>query len=103
RRRLLPHAVTRRPKLAGHPRRPTRRVSGVASCHNMSIDTRIDAWATLAHKALPQRVLVDLLRAFGDPAAILRASRAQLQSVVASAVATRVLAPVAVDRLAATR
>ena len=42
----------------------------------MSIDARIDAWATLAHKALPQRVLVELLHAFGDPVAILHASRA---------------------------
>jgi len=69
----------------------------------MSIDARIDAWVALAHKALPQRVLVELLHAFGDPVAILHASRAQLQSVVPTAAVTRVLAPVAADRLAATR
>ena len=69
----------------------------------MSIDARIDAWAALAHKALPQRVLVELLHAFGDPVAILHASRAQLQSVVPSAAATRIMAPVDADRFAATR
>ena len=69
----------------------------------MSIDAGVDAWATLAQKALPHRTIVELLRAFGDPIAVLRASRTQLKSVVPEAAVDRLLAPVAVDRLAATR
>ena len=69
----------------------------------MSLDARADAWAQLAHKALPPRALFLLLRALGDPTAILSASRARLQAVVPSAAATRVVAPVDAGRLAATR
>src|SRR5438552_3382674 len=69
----------------------------------MSIDARVDAWATLAHKGLPQRAILALLRAFGDPVAVLQASRAQLSSAVPEAAVNRLRAPVAADRLAATR
>ena len=44
----------------------------------MALDSRALAWATLAHKALPQRALVTLLRAFDDPAVIRDASAATL-------------------------
>ena len=60
----------------------------------MALDSRLLAWATLAHKALPQRVLVALLRAFDDPEAILAASRAQLLRRVSPAAAELVLAPI---------
>lgn len=69
----------------------------------MPIDARVDAWAVLAHKALPQRALFELLRAFGDPIAILGASRSALQARVTNAVIDRLMTPVAVDRLDATR
>lgn len=58
----------------------------------MPLDPRQLAWAELAHRALPQRDVVELLRAFGDPAAVLSASRAQLSRIVAPALADRVLA-----------
>jgi len=61
-----------------------------------------EAWATLSLKALPHQALVALLRAFGDPASILSATRAQLTLVVPDAVAARVQAPVPPDTLAAT-
>ncbi len=44
----------------------------------VAIDSRTLAWATLAHKSIPQRVFVELLRAFGDPASVLAARRTQL-------------------------
>ena len=56
----------------------------------MSIDAGVDAWATLAQKALPHRTIVELLRAFGDPIAVLQASRTQLKSVVPEAAAIQV-------------
>jgi DNA processing protein len=65
----------------------------------MALDPRSIAWATLAHKALPQRARVALLRAFGDPAAILAASRAQLTRVVSAAAADAVRAPIAAEEL----
>ncbi len=58
----------------------------------MPVDPRKLAWAELAHRTIPQRATVDLLRTFGDPAAVLGASRAQLSRVVGPAVADRVLA-----------
>jgi DNA processing protein len=70
---------------------------------HMPIDARIDAWATLAHKPIPQGALVLLLQSFGDPIAVLRASRTALRSFVSNAVVDRVLTPVPADRLAATR
>ena len=56
----------------------------------------------LAHKALPQRALVTLLRAFDDPSAILGASVAQLARYVPAAIAEAALAPVAKEALGAT-
>ena len=69
----------------------------------MSIDRRVDAWGTLAQKALPQRALVALLRAFGDPISVLAATRAQLRSIVSESETDRVLAPLAAERSKATR
>jgi DNA processing protein len=62
-----------------------------------------EAWATLSLKALPYQALVALLRAFGDPASVLAATRAQLSLVVPDAVAARVQAPVPPEALASTR
>ena len=54
----------------------------------MALDSRSLAWATLAHKALPQRALVALLREFGDPAARARriacATRARIVAAPSS-------------------
>src|SRR5207253_287176 len=69
----------------------------------MSVDARVDAWATLALKALPHRAVFELLRALGDPVAVLNASRAQLQSIVPKATVDRLLNPVPSDRQTATR
>lgn len=60
----------------------------------MALDSRSLAWATLSHKALPQRALVALLRHYGGPEAVLGASHAQLARSVASSVADLALAPV---------
>ena len=68
----------------------------------MALDSRTLAWATLAHKALPQRALVTLLRQFDDPSAILGASVRELARHVPLPVATAALAP-ADDALDATR
>ena len=65
----------------------------------MALDPRSLAWATLAHKSLPQRALVALLRAFGDPATILGATHAQLSRVVASAAADLARAPIPAEAL----
>jgi DNA processing protein len=62
-----------------------------------------EAWATLSLKALPHQPLVALLRAFGDPAAVLAATRAQLAAVVPDAVAARVHHEVDPQALEATR
>ena len=62
-----------------------------------------EAWATLSLKALPYQALVALLRAFGNPSAVLAATRAQLGAVVPDVVAARVQQPVAPEALAATR
>jgi len=69
----------------------------------MALDSRALAWATLAHKALPQRGLVTLLREFRDPAVILSASAATLGRHVPAAVAAAALAPVPAADLDATR
>ena len=68
----------------------------------MPVDPRKLAWAELAHRTIPQRATVDLLRAFGDPAAVLGASRAQLSHVVGPAVADRVLAAAPREAIEAT-
>jgi DNA processing protein len=57
------------------------------------LDSRTLAWATLAHRRLPQRGVVALLREFGGPEAALAASRRQIASLVPPAVADRMLAP----------
>ena len=69
----------------------------------MSLDPRIDAWVALALKALPAPALVELLRTFGDPAAVLNASRARLAAVLPAAAVDRTLAPAPAERLAAAR
>src|SRR6478672_5745669 len=68
----------------------------------MALDPRSLQWATLAHKSLPQRALVTLLREFQDPGAILAASPAQLSRHVPANVAAAVLAPVDENALEAT-
>jgi DNA processing protein len=68
----------------------------------MALDPRSLAWARLAGKALPQRVLVALLRHFGNPQALLAASRSELSRVVSPAAAEAVLARDDDDQLAAT-
>ena len=62
-----------------------------------------EAWATLSLKAIPHQALVALLRAFGNPNAVLTATRAELHAVVPDAVAARVQEPVDPDALATTR
>ena len=64
----------------------------------MPLDARVDAWATLAQKALPHRAVFELLRALGDPIAVLAASRAQLQAIVPKAAVDRVLRPIPSER-----
>ncbi|MEP7330018.1 MAG: DNA-processing protein DprA [Betaproteobacteria bacterium] len=60
------------------------------------------AWAELAHKGLPPAAMALLLRAFGDPEAVLGASRARLAAVVPTGAVERLLAPVDADSLART-
>jgi DNA processing protein len=67
----------------------------------MAQDARLLAWARLAEKGLPAPALTPLLRAFGDPLAILCASRAQLASVATPAAVDRIVAPGDPQRLAA--
>ena len=62
-----------------------------------------EAWATLSLKALPHDALVALLRAFGNPNAVLDATRAQLGAVVPDAIAARVAESVDETSLSATR
>jgi DNA processing protein len=69
----------------------------------MALDSCALAWATLAHKALPQRALVTLLREFHDPAVILGASAATLGRHVPAAIAEAAVAPVPETELDATK
>lgn len=70
----------------------------------MSVATSTpEAWATLSLKALPHTALVALLRAFGNPAAVLAATRAQLGAVVPDTIAARVQHPIDPEALAMTR
>ena len=69
----------------------------------MALDSRSLQWATLAHKALPQRALVTLLQAFDDPGAILAAPAAQLARHVPADVVAAVAAPVDDNALTATQ
>ncbi|HLW12065.1 MAG TPA: DNA-processing protein DprA [Casimicrobiaceae bacterium] len=68
----------------------------------MALDSRSLAWATLAHKALPQRALVALLREFGDAESVLAASRAQIARVASPAAADQALAPLDREALGVT-
>jgi DNA processing protein len=65
-------------------------------------DTR-NAWAALSLRALPHAAWVALLRAFGGPASILAATRAQLAAVVSDAVAAALAAPADPEALARTQ
>ena len=56
----------------------------------MPIDDRLEAWATLSLKSLPNAALIALLRAFEGPAAALAATRAELAAC---------LPPAAVERM----
>lgn len=68
----------------------------------MALDSRSLAWATLAHKSLPQRALVALLRQFGGAEAVLGASRAELARIIAPAVVDLAVAPIDREALDAT-
>ena len=50
----------------------------------MDIDARVEAWVSLQAMALPPRALAALLRALGDPAAVLRAGAAERRRIVGS-------------------
>ena len=69
----------------------------------MAPEQRSLQWATLAHKALPLRELVTLLRAFDGPGAVLGATAAQLARHVPAHVAAAVIAPVDAAALETTR
>jgi DNA processing protein len=64
-------------------------------------DARIRAWVTLAHCELPQRDLVALLRAAGDPEALL-ASRGRIEGVNVAPAAREILMSPPADAVAAT-
>jgi DNA processing protein len=68
----------------------------------MNVDARAEAWVRLQLSGLGPRPLVDLLRAFGNPEAVLAATSKQRRTVVAAPNAKALdMEPVA-DRLAAT-
>jgi len=69
----------------------------------MPVDPRSLAWAMLAHKRLPQRALVTLLREFGNPEAIVDASLAELARHVPSTSAAAVREPVPAAALEAAK
>lgn len=68
-----------------------------------SVDPTRSAWASLALRDLPPSAVVVLLRAFGEPSAVLGATRAQLANVVPDVIAARVAAPVDPGLLARTQ
>jgi DNA processing protein len=68
----------------------------------MALDSRSLAWAMLAHKGLPQRALVALLREFGDAERVLAASRVQIARATSPAVADLALAKVDGEALGVT-
>jgi DNA processing protein len=53
----------------------------------MIIDARAEAWVSLYARAVPARALVELLRAFGDPVALLAATPAARQRAAPAAAA----------------
>ncbi len=59
-----------------------------------------EAWAALALRGLPQTAWPVLLRAFGEPRAIVAATRAQLAAIVPDTVVARLQAPADGDALA---
>ena len=61
--------------------------------------SRALAWATLAHKHLPQAALVALLREFGGPEALLAAPRARVAKLTSPALADAIATPLAPDVL----
>jgi len=69
----------------------------------MALDPRSLEWATLAHKALPLRELVTLLREFDGPGGILGATAARLARHVPAHIAAAALAPVDDAALSTTR
>ena len=68
----------------------------------METATSAAAWAELAHKGLPPAAMALLLRAFGAPAPVLAASRAQLSAVLPTGAVERLLTPVPPQALAHT-
>jgi len=68
----------------------------------MKIDARAEAWASLHARGVGARALVDLLRAFGGPEAVLAATPAQRRVVVGTAAAKHLAAAPDADRLTAT-
>jgi DNA processing protein len=68
----------------------------------MSLDPRSLAWATLAHKRLPQRALYTLLAELRDPQAVLDASPALLARHVPAEIAAAVRAPIPAAEIDAT-
>jgi DNA processing protein len=68
----------------------------------MKVDARAEAWARLQLADLPPRAFVDLLRAFGDPQAVLAASPAQRRRHVPATAAARLDGAPDGQRLAAT-
>ena len=68
----------------------------------MHVDARAQSWAALALAGVGPRPLVQLLRAFGDPEAVLAATPAQRRAVVTAPAAAALDAGPDPDRLAAT-
>ena len=68
----------------------------------MNVDSRAEAWARLQLSGLAPRPLVDLLRVFGGPEAVLAATSAERRRHVPAAVAARLDAPPDEGRLGAT-
>jgi DNA processing protein len=69
----------------------------------MNAASPAEAWALLSAKGLPHGALVTLLRAFGDPSAVLAASHAQLSALVPNTVVARLQQPADDDSLTRTR
>jgi len=68
----------------------------------MNVDSRAEAWARLQLSGLAPGPLVDLLRAFGNPEAVLAATSAQRRRHVPAAAAARLDAAPDAERLGAT-
>ncbi len=68
----------------------------------MNVDARAEAWVRLHLARLPPRPLVELLRAFGNPEAVLTATRAERRRHVPAPAAALLDAPPDAMRLATT-